>query len=126
MQHLYQKFETDCFPTCIAMVSGISHKWALFLTHPLRRKGEPYTTTDPRGVEVLRLLGFRVRKRYVKNFTKLKQPAILSLHFPNEKTGHVAVWDPEQKKVLEPYRSYHSVTNKQYQKALEYVWILSR
>lgn len=70
-------------------------------------------------------MGFKVRKRYVKDFTKLKRPAILSLQFPNEDGGHVAVWDAEQKKVLEPYRSYQ-LTNKQYQKNLEFVWILSR
>jgi len=105
------------------MVAGISHRAAMRLVHPIRLKGWDYATEDERGVRVLRYLGFRVRKRYIKDFTKLKNVAILEL--THEKGRHVVVWDPFQKRVLEPSRGSQYLPNSWYKKRIHYVFILS-
>jgi hypothetical protein len=106
------------------MISGLSHRQAVELVHPFRSKGQEYTTYDERGVAVLRYLGYKVSKRYLKDFNRLKQIAVLSLHFPNETSGHVAIWDPERKKILEPYRGYQNLSISYYKKNLEFIWLI--
>jgi hypothetical protein len=125
LRHIYQRCESDCFPTCLAMISGWSHRQAIEYVHPFRKKGQPYTTYDHQIVRSLRALGYKVRKRYVKDFTKLKNTAILSLQCPGEKSGHVAVWDPIRRKVLEPHRDYRYYPISEYKKQLEFVWIIT-
>jgi ABC-type bacteriocin/lantibiotic exporter with double-glycine peptidase domain len=123
LRRIYQRYQTDCFPTCIAMVAGISHRAAMQLVHPIRLKGWDYGTSDERGVRILRFLGFKVRKRYIKDFTKLKEVAILEL--THEKGRHVVVWDPLQKRVLEPSRNDRYLPNSWYKKRLHYVFIIT-
>lgn len=126
MKFIRQRCESDCFPTCIAMIANISHREAVELVHPLHYKGTGYSTYDERGVRVLRDLGFKVRKRYITSFNKLKQVAIISIQFAGESGGHVAIWDPERKKVLEPYRNYQKLTIADYKKNLRFVYLISR
>src|ERR1700679_1280394 len=104
MKHIYQRYESDCFPTCLAMVANISYTKAIRLIHPCRKKGSPYLTHHPVALKVLRKLGFKVRTRYVKNLTALKQIAIIFLDIDGKDIWHVVVWDPKQKKVLDPYK----------------------
>ena len=123
MRHIYQRYQTDCFPTCIAMVAGISHREAMRLVHPIRLKGWGYGTYDHVAVRVLRNLGLKVRKRYIKDFTKLKQVAILQI--THDKGEHVAVWDPLKKKVLEPSRKGQGLSNSWYKERLNYVYLIT-
>jgi ABC-type bacteriocin/lantibiotic exporter with double-glycine peptidase domain len=123
LRHLYQRYRSDCFPTCIAMVADISHREAMQLVHPFHMKGQDYGTYDKRGVHVLRQLGFKVRKRYLKNFTQLKDIAIISL--THEKGPHVAVWDPFQKRILEPSRVGCDLPYSWYKKRINHVFILT-
>lgn len=125
MRHIYQRCDSDCFPTCLAMISGFSHRQAVEYVHPFRRKGQSYTTYDHQIVNSLRGLGYKVRKRYIKDFNKLRNTAILSLYVPDEKAGHVAVWDPIKRKVLEPHRDYQNYSISEYKKYLEFVWIIT-
>jgi ABC-type bacteriocin/lantibiotic exporter with double-glycine peptidase domain len=123
MKHIYQRYASDCFPTCIAMVSGIPYAEAVRRVHPFRFKGWSYETTDERGIQVLRSLGFKVRKRYLDNFSKLKHPAIIAVNLDG--SGHVVVWDPIRRKILDPYSSYGHEPTSFYEKHMEYVLILS-
>lgn len=123
MRRLFQRYRTDCFPTCIAMVADISHREAIQLVHPIRLKGWDYATSDRRGVQVLRFLGFKVRKRYIKDFTKLKQVAILQL--THESGEHVVVWDPLYKRVLEPARNSRYLPFSWYKKRINHVFIIT-
>lgn len=112
------------------MVAGISHSQAVKLVHPFRKKGESYETDDNHGLLVLRRLGFKVQKRTsLKDFTTLKQPAIVAFAI-DSKSGHVAVWDPEQQKILNPSRGF-DLANEVYMgtnpyKGVEYILILRR
>lgn len=105
MRRINQRYRSDCFPTCIAMIAGISHSEAIKLVHPFRFKGTDYGTHDDRGMAALRRLGFKVRKRKNINFTTLNQVAIVCISFhdlKNIKQYHVVVWDPIDKKILDP------------------------
>ena len=126
MRHIYQRCESDCFPTCVAIVTGISHREAIELVHPFHQKGREYSTTDPQALRALRNLGYKVRKRYYDSFWDIKEVAILVLHFEKEIEGHVVVWDPYQKKILEPYRGYRTVPMYQYEKAFRYALLVSK
>lgn len=123
MRHIYQRYASDCFPTCIAMVAGISHREAMRLVHPFHLKGWDYETYDHQAVRTLRLLGFKVRKRYLKNFTQLKDAAILAI--THEGGPHVAVWDPVSKQVLEPSRTDRYLPHSWYKERLDYVFIIT-
>lgn len=107
------------------MISGFSHRQAVEYVHPFHRKGQPYTTYDDQIPRIMRALGYKVRKRYVKDFTKLRNTAILSLHFVGETSGHVAVWDPIRREVLEPHRFYQYCSISEYKKNLQFVWIIT-
>lgn len=124
LRQIRQHFATDCFPTCIAMVAGISWRQAIQLVHPIRIKGWGYGTHDYRAVQVLRLLGFKIRKRYIKDFTKLKDVAILA--HTHERGEHVAVWDPVQQRVIDPSPRRKGQTNSWYKKRINHVLIITR
>lgn len=128
MRHIFQRHMTDCFPTCIAMLADIPHDFAIWLTHPLRFKRQSYATNDLRGAEVLEALGFKLQRSGKKDFTKLKKPAILFLHYSGKykNTRHVAVWDPEQKKVLDPCRDNKNITLREYKRYLEFAWVVTK
>lgn len=101
MRHIFQHYNSDCFPTCIAMIADISHATAIQMVHPFRFKRQSYETGDDRATLVLRRLGFKVRKRYHIDFTKLNQIAIVCIRV-GVNHSHVVVWDPESKRVLDP------------------------
>jgi hypothetical protein len=124
MRHIYQRYASDCFPTCIAIVANISHNFALKLLNPFHKKGSSYESQDDDAIRILRFLGFKVRKRFIKDFTTLTQPAILAISVDDENFGHVVVWDPETKQVLDPSRGdRYGISH--YKKRLRYVFILS-
>lgn len=128
MRHIYQRCESDCFPTCIAIVAGISHYEAVRRVHPFHKKGTEYATTDDKAIQVLRNLGFKVRKRYYTSFWDIEETAILIVRFQNENKDnyHVVVWDPVEKKILEPYRKYRTVPLYLYEKAFEYALLVTK
>lgn len=105
MRQLRQRYATDCFPTCIAMISGIAHKQALKLVHPRHIKGGNYTTTLRQGVIALTKLGFspNIKKSTIKNFCQLKKPAIISISWKTYPGNHVVVWDSANKKIYDPF-----------------------
>jgi len=123
MKHVIQRYATDCYPACIAMVADISLTKAIRLVHPIRLKGSLYLTDDDRGVQVLRQLGFKVRKRLKLDLAKLNERAIIAVAVGDE--GHVAVWDPIKKKILDPDPMGRWIPLSWYQEHLEYVLILS-
>lgn len=104
MKHIYQRYSDDCFPTCVAMIAGISHKEAVKLVHPNRQKYSPYATLDSDGISALRKLGYKVRIRKNIDFTKLKQFAIVYTF--EKEMSHVSVWDPIQKRIFDPSYKY--------------------
>lgn len=105
------------------MVADISHRVAMKLVHPFHLKGQDYGTHDSQAVRTLRLLGFKVRKRYLKDFTRLKEVAILAI--THEGGPHVAVWDPVSKRVLEPSRRDQYLPFSWYKDRLDYVFIIT-
>jgi ABC-type bacteriocin/lantibiotic exporter with double-glycine peptidase domain len=127
MRHIFQRYQSDCVPTCIAIIADISYHEAMRLVHPFHIKRQGYSArADIRGSKVLRSLGFRVRKRYIKDFTKLKDAAILSIIHRDGK--HVVVWDPLRKRILDPgpnlYREKHP--HSWYKKRINYALIITR
>lgn len=126
MKHILQRYATDCYPACIAMVADISLTEAIRLVHPFRLKGSLYLTEDDRGVQVLRSLGFKVRKRLKLDMAQLNDRAIIAVAGIDGDDGHVAVWDPIKKKILDPGReSYSQLPNYWYLCHFEYVLILT-
>ena len=126
MRHIYQRCESDCFPTCIAIVTGISHRRAVELVHPFHKKGTDYSTHDEEGIGALRRLGYRVRKRYFSSFWEITSPAILIMEFENDPdNSHVVVWDPCSCQILEPYRKYKYISYYTYEKAFRYALLIS-
>lgn len=122
MYPIYQRYASDCFPTCVAMITGISHRHAMMLIHPFHRRGSDYSTEDKDAIRILRFLGCKVRKRYIKDFEYLKNIAILVIE--DEGTYHVSVWDPNRKLVLEPIRGWYQPVS-YYKEKLQYVYIIS-
>lgn len=107
MQHIKQRFRTDCFPTCIAMIAGITHEKAIKIVHPRRKRGSRYGTNLITGCKALKKLkirhnwfmpwGEKVKLKDIKN------PAIICVKFPEHTTySHVVVWDPNNNKILDP------------------------
>jgi ABC-type bacteriocin/lantibiotic exporter with double-glycine peptidase domain len=127
MRRIYQRYATDCFPTCVAMIADISWRQAMWLIHPFHLRGYSYNTYDHQAVRALRSLGFKVRKRYIgKDFTKLKQPTILIIDGGHPSGDfHVAVWDPIRKRVLEPSRRDRYLPLSFYKERLRYVYLIS-
>ena len=121
MKHVLQRYATDCYPACIAMVADISLTEAIRLVHPFRLKGSLYLTDDDRAVTVLRRLGFKVRKRYKLDLAQLNDRAIIAVSVGDE--GHVAVWDPIKKKILDP--SGRKIPDYWYLWHFEYVLLLT-
>ena len=74
---------------------------------------------------VLRLLGFKVRKRKTKNFKTLNCLAIICIAY-NEKDWHVVVWDPKRKKVLDPAPLNKKEPLSFYRKHTQFVLLLTR
>jgi ABC-type bacteriocin/lantibiotic exporter with double-glycine peptidase domain len=104
MKSIKQKHKSDCFPTCIAMVSGISHRRALKLCHPRHKKRQPYYTSIPCAIGVLERLGFNIKTHKKPRFKKLadiKRLAIIEIRV-GEDDSHVVVWDPQTKKIHDP------------------------
>jgi len=108
MEYIKQRFRTDCFPTCIAMIAGITHEKAIKIVHPRRKKGSRYGTNLITGCNALKKLKIRHNwfmpwgeKVKLKN---IKNPAIVCVKFPDSATlyTHVVVWDPVRNKVLDP------------------------
>lgn len=112
MQHIKQRFGTYCFPTCIAMIAGISHEKAIKVVHPRRKKHSNYATNVIQGSKALNKL--KILYDWKFNFAKLfnekklkfkdiKNPAIICIKYPEqEKYNHVVVWDPLMKKIYDP------------------------
>lgn len=127
MRRLTQYYESDCFPTCIAMVAGITYRRAIELVHPNHIKGEDYSTEDWQARAVLESLGFRIIKRRgrLRNFSSIKRPAIIAIQLKCEKEGHVLVWDPERQRLLEPYKGYRSIPHSLYLSSIEWIWELA-
>lgn len=112
MQHIRQRFGTDCFPTCIAMIAGIPHEKAIKAVHPKRKKHSTYATNVFQGSKALDKL--KIPHDWKFNFARLfneknlklkdiKNPAIVCIKFPwQERYQHVVVWDPIKKKVYDP------------------------
>ena len=122
MRPIYQRCTSDCFPTCVAMIAGISHRQAIKLIHPFHIKGTEYSTPDEDAIKTLRYLGFKVRKRYLKNFEELNSPAILVIE--DNDTAHVSVWDPESQTVFEPVRGWNPPIS-YYKEKLQYIYIIT-
>jgi len=129
MRHIYQRFESDCYPTCIAMVAGLSHKKALDIVHPQHMRGRDYATSDERAILTLRNLGFNVRDKRttsINSFSDIKNLAIVAVHFKCEEFAHVVVWDPVKQKILDPYKGYRTLPKSLYLSSIEYVLELTR
>lgn len=109
------------------MIADISWRQAMWLIHPFHLKGYNYNTYDHQAVRALRSLGFKVRKRYIgKDFTKIKQPAILIINGGHPSGDyHVVVWDALRKRVLEPSRRDRYLPLSFYKDRLQYVYLIS-
>jgi hypothetical protein len=128
MRRITQRCESDCFPTCLAMVAGISLRRAIEVIHPNHIKGQDYSTLDWQGRRALRHFGFRIikRRRRVRAFSSITRPAIIAIKLKCEKDGHVLVWDPEKQKLLEPYKGYRSLPHSLYLSSIDWVWELTK
>lgn len=125
MREIYQRCHTDCFPTCVAMVANISHRQAIQLIHPFHVKGQDYLTFEGDAVRALRFLGFKVRKRYLKDFTQLKNSAIVIVNGADYRgDGHTVVWDPESQRIIDPARN-QNVSLSFYQERTTHLYIVT-
>ena len=108
------------------MVADISYSKAIQLTHPFHIKGKTYLTNEDRGILVLRRLGFKVRKRFLKSFHHLTSPAILGICDEVSGMDHVVVWNPFTSEVMEPSKEHQWITQLWYEQHLEYVLLLRK
>jgi len=98
--------KTDCFPTCVAMVSGLSHDEALKVVHPFHIGGTGHATSSRDGIKALRTLGYRVRIRNVEpgfDFTSSRVVSIIRIRW-RKGCYHAVVWDPSSQRILDPAR----------------------
>lgn len=111
MRYIKQKFMTDCFPTCIAMVADIPHAKALKEVHPRRKKGSSYGTYYWLGMSVLKRLGFEIKIKHLPSYRNMKLSSIKKLSIlrlqwkrKGKQCNHVVIYDPLTKKILDPAR----------------------
>jgi hypothetical protein len=102
MRHIYQRYNSDCYPTCVAMVLGVSHKHALKLVHPNHVRGNSYESIMGFKIRLFHRFGYRIIKRNPKSLLQLKHNAILEVGYSLREQTHAVVWDAQQKKVLDP------------------------
>ena len=102
MEHIYQRYNSDCYPTCVAMILGVSHFQALKIVHPNHSKGESYESLMGFKIRLFRRFGYDVIKKYPKSLLELKHNAILEVGYSLRADTHAVVWDAGKKKVLDP------------------------
>jgi len=112
MKRISQRYRTDCFPTCIAMISGMSHKKALKFVHP-RGKIRRHPVTNRKSyygsslihkVFAIAKLGYDINlhSKKPRSFAKFRNPTLIQIKWKTDGSYHAIVWDPETKKILDP------------------------
>lgn len=121
MRTLRQRHKSDCFPTCLAMIMGISWKEAVKLTNPRRKKYEGYQTNVVNQMYPLLLeLGFEpIRKN---SLYSLPDSAIVLLA-PTEGIFHTVIWDYEDQRIIDPQRPKDWRAVSFYQERVVSTWI---
>ena len=115
MRHLRQRYRSDCFPTCVAMIAGLSHEKALKAVHPKHKKGERYSTSIFQGAAALKRLKLRFKPSFAPMFddvklSDIKHVAIIKINWRSQERwrknkkrfGHVVVWDPKTQMIYDP------------------------
>lgn len=111
MKRISQRYSSDCFPTCFAMATGMSHEKALKFVHPRGKvRKNPKTKRAPHyGSNVVHQVkailnhgydigvhGQRPRKFDYKN------PTIITVKWKTAPHSHAIIWDPKTKKIYDP------------------------
>jgi len=111
MKILKQRYRTDCVPTCIAMITDVSHRKAMEATHPFHFKGMDWRTDDHEAVHALKRLGWRAKTSLITLLTKIKRPALIMVEgkvsfrisgtlFDSE--DHCFAWNPKTRELIDP------------------------
>jgi hypothetical protein len=113
MKRIQQRFRSDCFATCIAMLTGISHSDACRLVAPDRKKGQSYRPFFWRGTagdrrrfmrRISETLGITVKQVSIKtSLIDLKHNAQISIRWTDRKSeprAHSVVWDAANKRII--------------------------
>lgn len=116
MRLLLQRYASDCFPTCVAMILGVSHAEGLKIGCPDHRKGQSYVSNVSNQIKLFSQFGYKIVRRRPKKLTDLKHNAILEIGKRTSDTTHAVVWDAQQKKVLDP--GFKGLTRRYYQNRL--------
>jgi ABC-type bacteriocin/lantibiotic exporter with double-glycine peptidase domain len=116
MKLINRRYQSDCYPTCVAIILGISHSKAIKLVFPKRNKRESYASDLDVKIKVFKRFGFKIKEHKPKKLIDIKHNAVLEIsNGPNGYT-HAVVWDAENKKVLDP--GFRNRTRRFYQKRL--------
>lgn len=121
MRYLKQRYKSDCFPTCLAMVANISYKEALKIVHPNRKKWKSYGTNLIFKLKALKKLGIDYNlKLHTQKLCNIPNLSIIRIQW---KTGnkyyHVVVWDPINKKIYDPAHK-KSLPHSLYEKNMDF------
>lgn len=123
MKRIKQRHRTSCGVACFAMVTGISYNKSIKKVFPRRKPYSLLATNAFKLVKALLKLGFKVNyydyDQDKLNINDIKNKAILIIK-AEEGDGHAVVWDPESKRILDPYRK-RSLSVKSYNKCLIFV-----
>lgn len=133
MKRISQRYSSDCFPTCVAIVSGLSHKKALKLVHPrAKQRRNPvngrkvyYGSNFVHKITALAKLNYRIKYHGKKprSFNRFKNPTFIQIKWKTRtKHCHAIVWDPKTKKIYDPgYKKAlpYKLYRKNFQYALE-------
>lgn len=123
MKALRQRYKSDCFPTCLAMMMEISWKAAVKLIHPRRKKYQGYETNIANKMyPLLKELGFEPIKK--DSLYSLPDSAIVLLSSV-EGIFHTVVWDYEEQRIIDPYpqRTKEKLPVSFYQSRVVSTWI---
>lgn len=101
-----QKHKNGCAVACVAMIAKLSYDEALKLVHPFRKPKQHTTTGLDQLIHVLDKMHLYPLLREKMKISSIKNVAILVVNCGTSKRPwyHAVVWDPDSKKIVDPYR----------------------
>jgi hypothetical protein len=105
------------------MLANIPYERALVIAHPFRRPRQRTETTMERVLLVLTYLGLDPKLETVpRRISSIKKAALLvvNCHTKKEPYFHAVVWDPVNKRILDPYGK-RAWPRRKYQRGLTHI-----
>lgn len=130
IRRVKQRHAMSCGPACIAMVTGLSYDKVLDFMHPPGRRTKKgnklnLATDSAKMLKSLRKLGFKAKASTRTSTKRLRHLTIINIRWAGKEDvssegvfrRHWVVWDPWQKRFLDPY--YKTLSNAIYEKAFK-------